>query len=342
MRNRFIALKPFNNKVFYKNGVFNEHSETGSSYLIAARKLLAKKNILMNTIDIAPQKPTYKDIYTDVPYPWNLKLWLRIIKNSRKSILFIVEPPIVNPFNHMKLFHLFFSKVYTWNEDFVDNRKYFKYYIPNKTAGIKIKQIPFKNKKLLIMMNANWLPFLPFKLLSLPTKELYTERVKAINFFDTHYPNNFYLYGKGWNKPPRFSIRQKPLGSKKYKTYKGSFLSKDKYKILSKFKFCLCFENCEIKGNISEKIIDCFKAKCVPVYWGAPDVKEYIPESCFIDFTKFKSLNELFIYLKNMEEAEYNIYIQNIQKLLQDKRFKDRWFENGFAQIFLQSLTAND
>lgn len=337
-----MALKPFNNKVFYKNAVFNEHSSTESAYLIAARKLLAKKNIILNTIDVAPKTPTEKDIYMDIPYPWQLRLWARIIKNIKKSILFLVEPPIVNPFNYMKIFHLFFSKVYTWNEDWVDNVKYFKYFLPNKTDGVKTKQTPFKNKKLLIMMNANWLPFLPFKILSLPTKELYTERVKAIDFFDTYHPSHFYLYGWGWNKPQRFSITQRLFGYKKYKTYRGEFDTIDKYKILSQFKFCLCFENCEIKGNISEKIFDCFKAKCVPVYWGAPDVEEYIPESCYIDFKKFKSFRKLFTYLNNMTEAQYNAYIQNIQKLLKDGQFKDRWFEKGFARFFLQSLTDND
>ena len=111
MKRIFIALKPFNNKVYYKNAVLNEHSKDGSSYLIAARKLLAQKNIIMNTIDIYSDIPTHKDAYMDVPYPWELKLWLKIIRNSKKNILFLVEPPIVNPFNHIRVFHAFFSKI---------------------------------------------------------------------------------------------------------------------------------------------------------------------------------------------------------------------------------------
>lgn len=110
MKKSFIALKPFNNKVFYKNTIFDGHSSARSSYLIAARKLLARNNIVLNTIDTHINYQTKKDVYMDVPYPWEIKLWLRIIKNIKKNILFTVEPPIVNPFNHMKIFHFFFRK----------------------------------------------------------------------------------------------------------------------------------------------------------------------------------------------------------------------------------------
>lgn len=339
MDKRFIALKPFNNKVFYKNAVFNEHSQVRSHYLIAARKLLARKNIIMNTIDIALNTPTQKDIYMDVPYPWNLKLWLRIIKNSKKSILFIVEPPIVNPFNHMKIFHLFFSKIYTWDDNIVDHRKYFKYFPPVSTTYIKTKQIPFKNKKLLVMMNMNWLPFLPFKLLSSSTKELYSKRLEALNFFDANYPSDFSLYGRGWNKPQKFSIKQRFFGYKKYRIYQGEFLSKDKYKILSRFKFCLCFDNCDSMGNISEKIFDCFKTGCVPVYLGAPNITDFIRSKCFIDYRKFKDYKELTKFLGSMDEKTYNIYLKNIKEFLSSKKFLEQWSTSAFAKLFLKAIS---
>lgn len=338
MKKIYIALKPFNNKVFYRNDVFNEKSPYGSSYLIAARKLLAKNNIIINTVDVSPKISTKADIYMDVPYPWDLRPWIRLIKNSKKSSLFIVEPPLVNPFNFMKIFHIFFSRVYTQKDDLVDNVKYFKFFLPKTKKGIETKLVPFKNKELLILMNGNLSPFLPFRLLSLSTKEFYTERIKAINFFDKNYPLNFYLYGRGWNKPQRFSIMQRLFGFRRYKTYKGEFSSKDKYKLLSKFKFSLCFENCETTGYISEKIIDCLKAKCVPVYRGAPNIGKFIPTNCYINANAFKDYQEIYNYLINMGEEEYNKYIKNIEKLLQDKEFQSCWFPEGFAKFFLRVI----
>lgn len=338
MKKKLISLKPFNNKIYYKNAIFNEHSWTGSPYLIAARKLLAKNNIKMDTIDLVFPNQTEREVYMDVPYPWKLKQWLRIIKNRKKNILFIIEPPIVNPFNHLKIFHIFFSKVYTWNDDLIDNNKYFKYFFPRLNEKIKLKPIPFKNKKLLILMNSNLAPFLPFKLLSSQTRELYTERIKAINFFNKYYPSDFCLYGKGWNKPQRFSIKQRLFGHRKYQTYKGMFDEKDKYKILAKFKFCLCFENSSVTGYI-EKIIEYSNGECVPVYLGAQNITDFISNKCFIDARKFKSYKELSKFISNMDEKTYNTHLSEIKKFLSSKQTLKRWSITTFAKIFLEAVT---
>lgn len=337
--NKFVALKPFNNKIYYKNAIFRAHSSTGSFYIIAARKLLEKNNINMNTIDIPHIQDSIKDVYIEVPYPWELGIWLRIIKNKKKNILFIGEPPLINPFSFFKIFLFFFSKIYTWNDNLVDNKKYFKYVLPKEVTKILTKKIPFKNKKLLVLMNSNLSPFLPFKLLSLPTQELYTERIKAIDFFDKYFPSDFYLYGRGWNKPRKFSVGEKIFGFKRYKTYKGEFLQRDKYKILSKFRFCLCFENSAVTGYISEKIFDCFLAGCVPIYLGAPNISNYINSKCFIDFRKFKSYTELASFLQNMDEKTYSEYINEIEKYLSSKETRNQWSSNSFAKIFLQALS---
>ena len=337
MQKKFIALKPFNNKVFFKNAVLDRHSKFGSAYLIAAKELLAKRNIIINTIDIDPGTATEKDVYMDVPYPWQLILWLRIIRNQKKNILFMPEPPLVNPFNYMKIFHHLFSKIYTWNDSLVDNKKYFKYSIIKKTKGIKIEEVPFKNKKLLILMNSNLSPFLPFRLLSLSTKEFYSERIKAANFFDKYYPTEFSIYGRGWNKPQRFSIIQRLFGYKKYKTYKGSFPQEDKYKILSEYKFCLCFENSEVSGYL-EKITDYLKGGCVPVYLGAPNVTDYISPKCFIDFRKFRNYEELARFLDTMDNKTYNSYIKEIDKFLTGREFKKQWTTDAFSKLFLRSI----
>lgn len=189
------------------------------------------------------------------------------------------------------------------------------------------------------MMNINWLPFIPFKILSLSTKELYTERIKALDFFDKFYPLDFYLYGRGWNRPQRFSVKQNLFGYKNYKTYKGNFQQKEKYSILSRFKFCLCFDNSVSNGNISEKIFDCFKAGCVPIYLGAPNITDLIDQNCFIDFRKFKNYEALSKFLDVMDEATYHRYQNNIKKFLLSKKFSDQWSLDGFAKLFLKAIS---
>lgn len=336
MIKKIIAIKPFNNKIFYKNAIFKKDSKTGSSYLIAARKLLIRNKIQISTIDLVDNSE--KDVYMEVPFPWEIKLWLRIIRNKSKNILFIGEPSLINPFSFMKIIHSFFTRIYTWNDNLIDNKKYFKYFIPKTKEGINTSKIQFQKKKLLVLMNSNLAPFLPFRLLSLSKKEFYTERVRAIDFFNKYYPTDFSLYGRGWNKPQRFNLKQKLLGYKKYKTYKGKFSDKDKYKILSQFRFCLCIENCEDIGYISEKIVECFKGRCVPVYLGSPNIKSYINNKCFIDYRNFKNYQELALFLSSMTEETHNQYLMEIEKTLLSNNFWDRWSIEAFAKVFLNAI----
>lgn len=336
MQGKYVALKPFNSRIYYKNRIFNNNPSTGTRYLIEARQLLAKNNIVLNTIDIDPGVPTSKDIYIEAPYPWEIRRWSRLIKNKRKNILFIGEPPIINPFSFMRVALFFFSRVYTYDDNIIDNKKYFKFFQPKYIIKVKTKKTSFKDKTLLILMNSNLSAFLPFKLLSFSTKELYSERIKAINFFDKNFPLDFSLYGRGWNRPQKFSILQRFLGCRKYKTYKGEFPQKDKYEILSQFRFCLCFENSANIGYISEKIVECFKGRCVPIYWGAPNITDFISDKCFIDFRKFKDYSELVKFLKNIDEKTYNSYLKNIEELLLSKQFLEKWTSEAFAKTFLK------
>ena len=113
----------------------------------------------------------------------------------------------------------------------------------------------------------------------------------------------------------------------------------NKIKLLSGFKHSLCFENItDVEGYVSEKIFDCFKAKCIPIYWGASNIENYIPKDCFIDFREFKEYKKLLDFINSIDEVKYNEYIKNIEKLLKDKKFLKPWFEDGFANFFLEDV----
>lgn len=338
---KFVSIFPNNIKHYLQNSMFGPQKNEGIEILSYAKlkDFLSKKNVYINTYDVLTKKPSYRNIHWDLPYPIlsNFSIWKTIFLNRRKNILLCCEPPIVNPFNYMKIFHSFFIKVYTWNDGLVDNKKYFKIRLPKFSKGIKTKANKFKEKKFLILINSNKSVFSPFKLLSSFGKELYSERINAIEFFEQKIPNRFYLYGGGWNKVKKYNLRELLFGYKKYSTYKGEV--EHKIKLLSHFKYCICFENLtNVGGFITEKIIDCFKARCVPVYWGASNIEKYIPKNCFIDFRDFQDYEKLLNYLDLIDESKYNRYIENIEKLLRDKKFIESWFEDGFAKFFLEDV----
>ncbi len=340
-RQKFVRIFPNNAKNLWRNKMFDTQKKIVSEVVIfaSAQNFLRQQNIFLNTHDIPLKSPPYKNIHFDMPYPFpsNFLIWKNILLNKKKNILLCTEPPMVNPFNYMKLFHIFFIKVYTWNDELIDNKKYFKFRLPKVSIGMNTRAKQFKEKKFLTLINSNKSPFYPFKLLSSFGRELYSERIKAIEFFENNIPNKFSLYGRGWNKPKKYNVKEQILGFKKYSTYKGE--AADKIKLLSNFKYCICFENLtNVKGFITEKIFDCFKAKCVPIYWGASDIEKYIPKNCLIDFRDFGDYKKLLAYLVSIDESTYNNYIENIEKLLNDKKFIAPWFEDGYAKFFLEDV----
>lgn len=344
MSRKFVSIFPGNVRHYLGNSVFNPRKkDEWSPIFIKLKKFLKKSNIYINTYDIPLKNPPYRYIYFDLPYLWNswsFPVWKLIFAKRKKNILIIQETPSVIPYNYMKIFHAFFTKIYTWNDNWIDNKRYFKLHIPKYSADLKTSPKKFKDKKFLILINSNKLPFPPLQLLSPLGKELFSERIKAIEFFEKRIPDIFFLYGRGWNKPRKYSLLEPIFGFKKHPTYKGEVGVDGKIELLSSFKYCICFENLtNVEGYITEKISDCFKAKCVPIYWGADNIEKYIPKDCFIDFRDHDyDYEKLLNYLNSIDEVKYNQYIENIEKLLSNKKFVELWFEEGFAKFFLEDV----
>lgn len=345
MKKNFISIFPGNYKIYLRNSIFDPQKilDYWNRIFIHLKKYLKNKNIGINTYDIPTKNTPYRYVYFDLPYLWvprNFAVWKSIFLSRQEKILICLEPAIVIPYNYMKIFHLFFTKIYTWNDDLVDNKKYFKIRLPKHTIGINTRAKKFKEKRFLILINANKSSFYPFKLLSPFGKELYSERIKAIEFFEQNIPEKFFLYGKGWNKKKKYNLSEIVFGYKKYLTYKGEVEADDKIELLANFKYCICYENLTaVKGYITEKIFDCFKAKCIPIYWGASNIEKYIPKDCFIDFRDFDyDYEKLLNFLNSIDEKRYNHYIKNIERLLSDKKFVSTWFEEGFAKFFLEDV----
>jgi hypothetical protein len=112
--------------------------------------------------------------------------------------------------------------------------------------------------------------------------------------------------------------------------YRGFATSKSA--TLSKYKFALCLENSILKGWTTEKIFDCFFAGTVPVYWGAPDVTDYIPKNCFIDKREFPDYGDLRTYLRSLSERDVREYKENARAFINSPAFKP-FSKHTFAQM---------
>jgi hypothetical protein len=177
--------------------------------------------------------------------------------------------------------------------------------------------------------------------------ELYTERVRTIRWFEKNHPEDFDLYGIGWD---RYYFRGTFLGinllrlnrlkfltklfKPKYFSYKGPVNSKRE--TFKKYKFAICYEAArDVSGYITEKIFDCFFAGCVPVYLGAQNITEHIPSNTFIDKRKFKTYEAVYAYLKDVPDSEYVNYLEAIKNFIKSEKvypFSAEYFANTLAK----------
>ena len=209
------------------------------------------------------------------------------------SIVFLWEPPTVLPGLYNRDFLQRPFRVYTWDDDLVDNVRFFKFYYPSMQQMIQ-NLPPFSQRRLCTQVSADKESF--------HAKELYSSREEVIRFFESFPNGDFLFFGYGWEK-------------KGYRNYGG--VLDDKIQAIKNFKFSFCYENIqEIRGYVTEKIFDCFTAGCVPIYWGASNITDYIPANCFIDRRDFSSLDELYAFLQAMPEEKWQEYISNIRRFL--------------------------
>jgi hypothetical protein len=260
--------------------------------------------------------------------------------------LVLAEPPIVREDNYDRRNHAPFRKVMTWKKELcaADPGKYLLYHLPNKYRPDAFSTIPFTQRKLCVLINSF--------MCSTDRRELYSERVRAVRWFETHAPGDFDLIGLDWDRllftgplarlnfPLRYAYRRVPglrqLRVDRYPSFIGPN-KKSKHLTLKDYRFCIAYENSIEPDYVSEKLFDSFFAGCVPIYLGAPNVLDSIPAETFIDKRKFASYDELYRYLSTMTEKEYNKYLEAIDAFVKGpgvRPFLAEAFAEGFIRNF--------
>ncbi|XP_039140138.1 alpha-(1,4)-fucosyltransferase-like [Dioscorea cayenensis subsp. rotundata] len=82
---------------------------------------------------------------------------------------------------------------------------------------------------------------------------------------------------------------------------------------MSHYKFVLAIENTMTESYVTEKLYYALDSGSVPIYFGAPNVWDFIPPNSIIDGSKFSSLEELASYVKQLANdpvayAEYHAW----------------------------------
>ncbi len=247
---------------------------------------------------------------------------------ENRMALFLWEPPSVLSVNWNPNLHKLFPLIFTWHDSYIDGEKFIKIYWPQTRLFPAVPIIDFKDKKLLVNISMN-------KSSSHP-RELYSARRDSIKYFEQNQTQNFDLYGVGWNQPTKFLEKLFPFTRQIYSSYRGTV--KNKWDVLPQYRFSLCYENIyDEPGWVTEKIFDSMRANCVPIYWGAPNITDYVDKGTFIDRRNFRSNKELESYLIGMSEQKYNDIQEAIQEYLASDRFA-KFLPPNYADTIISTL----
>ena len=191
----------------------------------------------------------------------------------------------------------YYKYIITWNKEIADEGRIFQFNL-HYVLSMPSKNVPFSERKLLTAIySAHGSGY--------GEKELYTERNKIFRCYEK-YEGQFDLYGKGWDG---------------FRNYRG--IAGNKTDIYCDYRFAIALENMkDRKGYVTEKIYDCICNGIVPIYYGASDIKEYVPADVFIDYSRFKKPDELWEFLSDMPEDIWLAYLEAARRYLESDRVR--------------------
>ncbi|WP_373032036.1 glycosyltransferase family 10 domain-containing protein [Sulfurovum sp.] len=325
----FVVDKPYQ-----ENEIFKMNSPAAIKYH-RLKEEFGKQGFSLNTHDLCLDKHISIAIYFDIPDDF-----LEIFNPNIKNYALLIESPLIKPNNFNLALYKHFDKIFTWSNDLIAQNNHTNKFIKINYAFDFKKNIisePQQKEKLCSLIVSN--KSSNFK------DELYSKRKDIVRWFEKNHPNDFDLYGKGWNEcrtsnplikrlvkstlVKDFCLR---IRGKFFPSYSGEV--DDKIYTLSKYKFTIAFENIQnVSGYITEKIFDAFFANCVPIYLGANDILDVIPKNCFIDIRDFTTYNELYLFLTHMTDDDYLQYLDNINNFLSNRKSDDFKVESFVKKI---------
>ncbi len=326
---------------FRNNGIFDLSSSDNRDNILypfwRLREEFKARGVLLNTGDINAGKEVGFEIHMDV----------QKYRSTVPAYVFLWETPLVSPANVSETRLARYRRIFSWNDSLVDGGRCRKFCLPVTNDSDLPPTFGWDGRDRFCCVIAG-----NKSLKKHDSRDLYSKRVETIRWFESHAPQDFDLYGTGWNIPPArpgligkgwSKIAPKiyrGLSRRPFPSYRGRV--QRKHDTLVQHRFSICYENVsDLPGYITEKIFDSFFAGCVPVYWGASNVFDYIPRECFIDRREFPDHEGLYSFLKAMSEADYIKYQRAIQTFLASPsaaRFYGEAFASNIVEVVLSDF----
>lgn len=290
---------------------------------VEAKEVCMAGGFATDTIDLCDLSAI--DIVIFYAFTFELKWLIKAVAQNPKVRLINIphEPVVVNPLHDEKILEAMpFDRMLVWNDRLAKKGGPFVKFNYGEAVihANQIPRLPFSSRRFLVAIYSNKL--------SKHRSSLYNERTRAFEFFSGK-TGDFDLFGVGWESSDRPSI---------VSSYRGKVGSKKA--IMKNYKFAICFENTrDYPGYITEKIFDCFAAGVVPIYFGAPNIEEYIPKECYIDFRDFRDYEHLYNFMLSIDEGSHRTYLDAVKKFVLTPEYY-QFTSKRYAELVLEQVRA--
>jgi hypothetical protein len=213
--------------------------------------------------------------------------------DCKYQISSIVEPPAILPLSALDLNFLSsnMNMVITWRKDLIDALPN-AIFMPFGTTWISQDNLTFNKENKISYLTSNKV-MTPSQHMR---KRIYSKLkdVKNINGFEivTHV------------SPPRIERKEE---------------------LLDTFKFSIVVENGLYKNYFTEKIIDCFATKTIPIYNGCPNIGDFFDVESILTFN---DENDLIDTIESINEDTYEKLISHVENNYEESKKHYDYFDN--------------
>lgn len=149
--------------------------------------------------------------------------------------------------------------------------------------------------------------------LELQNRPLFTEDdLKCKNEFCSFVYSNCFAQDKRTEMFEKLSHYKKVNSGGRYRNNIGGAVA-DKKEFQSKHKFSIAFENTSYDGYATEKIVEAFAARTIPIYYGDPRIAEDFNPKSFINCHDYASLDDVIMRVKEID-CDDNLYLEMINE----------------------------
>ncbi len=277
------------------------------------------EGFLLETYDRLPPERADLVVFFDLPPERAIVERLRRDHPRVGRVLMAMESPLFNAAALDRRNHAVFDRVLSFRAFEPARGKYFRYRLPVWPPSECAPSLPFRDRAVAVMINANqtfgprarwrsikdatlrgWRPSVATAIsIAMGGRELYSKRRALVRAMHQAQPGSLAIHGRGWEGWP---------GNR-------GVLNENKLSLLGKFRFNLAFENAlDDDGYVSEKVWDAFFGGTVPVYLGNAGIADALPSEAFIDGRRFADPHALARHLVEMDEATWSRLAENASR----------------------------